>query len=160
MAAERVPVLGPLLHVLLGLGGELVLDDERELQRESARPEHGEHEAPLAGASLGEVEIESIDDRQELQRRAVQIELAVGRARELAENEIVHRRASAHRKAVDGLIGEPGAQHLFDDLRGIARGRRKVLHELAEGPRAGAGIARVAVERGANRDRRPRPDRE
>src|SRR4029079_14987232 len=31
MGAQRVPVLGPLLHVLLGLGGELVFDNEGEL---------------------------------------------------------------------------------------------------------------------------------
>ena len=71
--AQRVPGVGPAEHVGRRCRRQLVLEDQRRLQRERlavGRRIEAEHEPPLTRVALGQVaQVDAVDDRQQPQQR-------------------------------------------------------------------------------------------
>src|SRR5215216_5538951 len=111
-----MPQIGPLENVVLRLRGQMVFDDDGELLRPKGAG-YSEHEAPFARISLCEVaQVEAVDDRLQHERRAVEIELPVGRARPDIEHHWLNGRPSEHGKTVDGLVGQPSLEEALGEI--------------------------------------------
>ena len=78
MRREAVPQVGPLEDILFGLRGQLVFDDDRELER-AERADHCEYEPAFARLSLTDVaDVDAVHDGLQHERRSIEIELACG----------------------------------------------------------------------------------